>query len=210
MQQYVEGFRDTRRRHDISFYHRLVCFCTANDVIGFHRQDFLENVGGTKCFQCPNFHFSETLTSELRLTTQRLLSDQRVRTDRTRMHLVVDHVTELQHVDNSNCCGLVEFFTSTTVVEICASELRQAGLGYPLVDLLISSTVENWRCEFHTELQSCPSENGFIDLAQVHTRRHTERIEHDVNRCSVLQVRHVFVADNLRNDTLVTVTTGHL
>src|ERR1019366_495931 len=49
--------------------------------------------------QCPHFHFSETLASELRLATQRLLRDQRVRPDGTRMNLVVHQVRQLQHVD---------------------------------------------------------------------------------------------------------------
>jgi len=40
-------------------------------------------------FQGPDFHFSEALASELRLATQRLLRDEGVRTDGTRVNLVV-------------------------------------------------------------------------------------------------------------------------
>ena len=35
-----------------------------------------------ECFKRPNFHFSETLTTELCLTTKRLLSNKGVRTDK--------------------------------------------------------------------------------------------------------------------------------
>src|SRR5690606_41640117 len=42
---------------------------------------------------------SEPLTTELRLTTQRLLRDHRVRPGRTRVDLVVDQVVQLQDVE---------------------------------------------------------------------------------------------------------------
>ena len=41
---------------------------------------------------------AETLAAELRLASQRLLRDQRVRAGRTRVHLVVHQVVQLQHV----------------------------------------------------------------------------------------------------------------
>ena len=47
-----------------------------------HGEELLERVGRSVGFHRPDFHFTETLTTELRLTTQRLLRDERVRTNR--------------------------------------------------------------------------------------------------------------------------------
>ena len=47
-------------------------------------------------------------------------------------------------------------------------------------------------------------------LTDVHARRHAQRIQHDVHRSSVLEERHVFFGDDLGDDALVTVASGHL
>ena len=48
------------------------------------------------------------------------------------------------------------------------------------------------------------------DLSEIHARRHAERIEHDVDRRPVLQVRHVFLGQHLGDDALVAVASRHL
>jgi hypothetical protein len=55
-----------------------------------------------------------------------------------------------------------------------------------------------------------PAEVNLEHLADVHPRRHAERIQHDVARRSVGHVRHVFDRDDLRDDALVAVPAGHL
>ena len=54
----------------------------------------------------------------LSLTTEWLLRDERVRTDGASMHLVIDHVTELEEVGHTDRSGLVELLTRTTVEEV--------------------------------------------------------------------------------------------
>src|SRR5271156_5768421 len=55
-----------------------------------------------------------------------------------------------------------------------------------------------------------PAQMCLQDLTHVHTRRNTERVEHDLDRCAVGQVRHVFLGKDAGNDTLVPVAAGHL
>ena len=55
-----------------------------------------------------------------------------------------------------------------------------------------------------------PAEVRLEDLTDVHTRRHAERIENDLDRSSIGQVRHVLLRQDARDDALVTVTAGHL
>src|SRR5690606_18434386 len=77
-------------------------------------------------------------------------------------------------------------------------------------DILHRSPIEDRCCELASELLACPPEQRFIDLPQVHTRRHTQRVEHDIDRRSIFEERHVLDRDDPRHDTLVAVTARHL
>jgi hypothetical protein len=60
------------------------------------------------------------------------------------------------------------------------------------------------------ELARGPPEVGLEDLPDVHAARHAERVEHDVDRRAVGQVRHVLLGQDARDDALVAVAAGHL
>ncbi len=92
LDEHVERFRHSRFDLVITLDDVFVHLGTAGNVIGLHREHFLQYVRCTVSFQRPDFHFTEALTTELRLTTQRLLRDQGVRAGRTGVHLVVDQV----------------------------------------------------------------------------------------------------------------------
>jgi hypothetical protein len=47
-------------------------------------------------------------------------------------------------------------------------------------------------------------------LADVHARRHTDRVQHDLDRPAVREVGHVLQRHDARDDALVAVATGHL
>ena len=51
---------------------------------------------------------------------------------------------------------------------------------------------------------------GLLDLPDIHTGRHAQRIQHDIQRTSVRQVRHILHGQHAGNNTLVAVTAGHL
>src|SRR5690606_550169 len=72
---------------------------------------------GAVCLERPHFHLTEALTAELRLARQRLLGDQRVRTDRASVDLVVDQVAQLQHVDRADGDVALELGTAATVAQ---------------------------------------------------------------------------------------------
>src|SRR6266545_2953094 len=55
-----------------------------------------------------------------------------------------------------------------------------------------------------------PAQVRLQDLADVHPARHTERVEHDVDRRAVLEERHVLDRQDLGDDTLVAVPAGEL
>ena len=55
-----------------------------------------------------------------------------------------------------------------------------------------------------------PAQVRLQDLAHVHTGGHAERIQHDLHRRSIGQIRHVFLRKYARNHALVAVAAGHL
>ena len=87
---------------------RLVDARAALHVVRLDGEQFLQRVGRAVGFERPDFHFAEALAAVLRLAAQRLLGDERVRSDRAGVDLVGDEVAELQHVDVADDDLLVE------------------------------------------------------------------------------------------------------
>ena len=46
-------------------------------------------------------------------------------------------------------------------------------------------------------------------LSDIHTGRYTQRIQHDIQRPSVWQERHILYRKHTGNDTLISVTSRH-
>ena len=118
-------------------------------------------------------------------------------------------MVQFDHVDDSHRCLLVETFAGLTVKQEGMTEFRQACVVDVHIDLIHCCTVEDRSGKTHTQFFTGPSEGGFVDLTEVHTAWYAQRVQYDINRCSVFQERHVFLANDLGNDTLVTVATGH-
>ncbi len=130
--------------------------------------------------RAPDLHFAETLTAELpapyRPREGLLLRNERVGTDRTGMHLVVDHMAQLQHVDHAHGSRLVELLARLAVVQVGATATRNAGLRRIFVDLVERGPVEDRRGELQPQLTAGPAEHGLVNLPEVHTRRHAQRV----------------------------------
>ena len=77
------------------------------------------------------------------------------------------------------------------------------------------TSLASWFCfdelgDLLAEIVRGPAEVRLEDLTDVHTRRHAERIEDDLDRRSIGQVRHVFFRQDAGDDALVAVAAGHL
>ena len=111
----LERLGDARLGDVLALDDGLVGLDAAEDVVGLDREDLLQHVGGAVRVQRPDFHLTEALTTELRLTTERLLGDERVRAGRTGVDLVVDQVEQLQDVDLADGDRLAERLAGATV-----------------------------------------------------------------------------------------------
>src|SRR3546814_14846630 len=97
--QNIEALRNTGLKSIVTLDDRFIDLGTTDNVVRLHRQHFLQGVGSAISLQCPDLHLTEALAAELHLTAQRLLGDEAVGTDRTRMDLVINTVVELQHIN---------------------------------------------------------------------------------------------------------------
>ena len=76
MKENVEGFRNARVRHRVALDDGFISLGTSCDVIGLDGEDLLKDVGCAECLERPDLHFSEPLSTELSLTSERLLRDE--------------------------------------------------------------------------------------------------------------------------------------
>src|SRR6185312_15897572 len=209
LDQHVEGFRNAGLQSVVALDNAFVNPRASLHVVGFDGEQFLQRVSGAVSFHGPDFHFAEALAAVLRLAAQRLLRDERVRPDRARVNLVRHQMAQLHHVDVANDDFLVEAFARASVDQVRLAVVRQIRLVEVTAHFLFLDAVEDRRRELHAEQLRRPAEVRFQHLSDVHARGHAQRIQNDINRSSVREKRHVFLGDDLGDDTLVTMASGH-
>ena len=126
------------------------------------------------------------------------------------MHLIIDHVTELEEVGHTHRSRLVKLLTRSPVEEVGLTVAWKTSLVRPSVHIIERSTVEDRRSELAVQTTTSPSQDSLEDLTEVHSRRHTQRVQAEVNRRTVCEEGHIFLTDDLGDNTLVTVTPCHL
>src|SRR5438445_2545919 len=210
LDEHLERFRNSRRLDVLALHDRLVCLDASHDVVRLDREELLQDVGGAVRLERPHLHLAETLTTELRLAAQWLLGDERVRTCRARVDLVLDKVVQLQHVDVADRDGLLELLAGAAVAEIDLPVLGKIGFLEQLLDRAFARAVEDRGRDVDAEGLRRPAEMRLENLPDVHPARHAERVEHDVDRCAVRKERHVLDRKDLGDDALVAVASGHL
>src|SRR5258708_1769283 len=259
--QDVERLRHAGFNGGFAFHDGLIDLGAAKHVVGLRGEQLLQDVSRAIRFQRPDFHFAEALSTELRFTAQRLLGDERVRSDRAGVDLVVDQVRKLEHVDVADGYRLLELVTCHAVKQVGLARFRQPGFTQHRLDFMLAPTVKHRRRKIDAlghglrhahqlvfaqigDLRSVrrvledalelsanyflarilfeelsdaiakfmpgPAQVRFQDLSYVHTAGNAERVEHDLDRCPVREVRHIFVRQNAGNHAFVAVTASHL
>src|SRR2546427_2143423 len=210
LHQHSERLRDAGLERVVALDDRLVCLHAADDVVRLDGQDLLQNVGGAVRLERPHLHLSEPLAAELRLATERLLGHEAVGSGRASVDLVLDQVSKLQHVDHPNRDRLVKLLAGPAVTQANLAVRRQACLLQLTDDGGHRRAVEDGRGDLDAQRVRHPTQVGLEDLAQVHAARHAERVQNDVDRCAVRQVRHVLRRHDPGDDALVAVAACHL
>src|SRR5260370_28421548 len=110
LDQHPERLRDAGFERVVALDDRLIGLDAADDVVRLDGQDLLEDVRRAVSLERPHLHLTEPLAAELRLAAQRLLGDEAVRTSRAGVDLVLDQVSQLEHVDHAHRHRLVALF----------------------------------------------------------------------------------------------------
>src|SRR2546430_13780128 len=128
LDQHAERLRDAGLERVVALDDRLVGLDAADDVVRLHGEDLLQDVRGAVGLERPHLHLAEALAAELSLASQRLLGDQAVGARRACVDLVLDQVSQLEHVDLTDGHRLVELLAGAAVSQSDLAVHRQAGL----------------------------------------------------------------------------------
>src|SRR3546814_7755217 len=110
---------------------------------------------------------SDVCSSDLlRLTAERLLGDERVRTDRTGMNLVVHEVVQLDHVHVADGNLAVELLTGPAVIEDGLARRVETRLGQHGSNVRLMRTVEDRRCDGQAEIGLLGQEHESLGIEQ--------------------------------------------
>src|SRR5690606_38082100 len=117
LDKYVKAFRNTSFKRIITTNNGFVDLSTTSNVVRLDRKHFLQRVSCTICFQSPDLHFTEALATKLSFTAQWLLRNERVRSDRTSVDLVVNQVVQFEHINIAHSHRTVERLTGTSIIK---------------------------------------------------------------------------------------------
>src|SRR5690606_19454516 len=152
-QQHIERFGHTRLHAVVTIHDVLVHLGATGHIVRFDREHFLQGVGGTVRFQCPDLHLPEALTTELGLTAQRLLGNQAVGAGGARVHLVVHKGITLQHIHHTNGDLAIEGVSGAPVIKCDLATFIQASQLQHFLDLGLVGTIKYRRGHRHTVAQ---------------------------------------------------------
>ena len=144
-----KGFRYARFRYVFTFDDSFVGFYAANNVVRFDGEDLLQSVSGAISFQGPNLHLTKTLSAKLCFTAKRLLRNQRVRTGRTGMDLVVDQMMQFQHIYTAYGNLIIKRLACTAVIQPGFATWINACQFQGSVHIFFMRTVKNRYGHFH-------------------------------------------------------------
>src|SRR2546429_2983866 len=210
LDQHAERLRDAGLERVVALDDRLVGLHAADDVVRLDGQNLLQDVRGAVGLERPYLHLAEALAAELSLASQRLLGDQAVGAGRTGVDLVLDEVSQLEHVDLTDGHRLVELLAGAAVSQSDLAVHRQAGLLQLLDDRRHPSAVEDRCRDLDAERAGDPAAVRLEHLAQGHPARHAQRGQHDVDGGAVRQVRHFLHWHDPGDHALIAMAARHL
>src|SRR5437764_1360234 len=118
LDQHLEGLGDAGLGDVLALDDRLIDLHAAEDVVGLDGEQLLQRVRRAVGLEGPDLHLAEALATELRLPTEGLLGDHRVRPRRAGVDLVVHEVEQLQDVDVADGDRPVVGLTGAAVVQL--------------------------------------------------------------------------------------------
>ncbi len=126
------------------------------------------------------------------------------------MYLVVNKVGKFQVIHVTYGYPAVKRLTGTAVIQDCLSVLGQSCLFQSFNNIYLGCTVKYRRSNLPAQCLCCIAQVHFQYLSDIHTGRNAQGIKNNLQGSSVGQERHIFHRENPGDNTLVSVTAGHL
>src|SRR4030042_2346401 len=126
------------------------------------------------------------------------------------MYFIINKVVQLHHVHVSNCYWRVIGLSCSAFIKCYLTFCRKSTLFEESFYFCFFCTLKYRGCNVKSEGLCCPAKMRLEYLPNIHSRWHTERIKNNVNRGSIRKIRHVFIQQNHRTYSFVTMTTCHL
>src|SRR5882724_327808 len=139
LHQHVERLGRPRFERVVTLDDGLVNPRAALHVVTLDSKQLLQRVCAPVGLHGPDFHFTEALAAILRLAAERLLRDQRVRTNCARVNLVRHEMAQLQHIDVADNDLLIKWLTCPTV-----KERRLAVLFHPRIAINLPGLIDHF------------------------------------------------------------------
>ena len=147
----------------MAFDDSFISLDATDDIIRFNGENFLQGKGSAVSFESPNLHLAETLTAELSLAAERLLSDEGIRAGGTSVNFVVNEMMKFKHVNATDSNAIVERLAGAPVEENRFTVRVEAGKCNGLCNIRIASAIENGSGDIETGL-SRPWKSEMVDI----------------------------------------------
>ena len=175
LDKHFECFGDTGFGQIFALDDCFVGLYAAHHVVGLDGKHFLQHVCRAVCFQCPHFHFTKTLSAELRFAAQRLLRNKAVRTCTACVNFVVYQVDQFEIVHVTDGYAVFKRFARTSVVQLHLTvNLARNGVDHAvflkqLTDLFLTCSVEYGCGNLPAQHLGNKTKVNFQHLTDVHT-----------------------------------------
>ena len=126
------------------------------------------------------------------------------------MNFVRHQMAQLKHVSVPNNRFLIERFPGLPVKKASFPVRRKPGFLKVFLDPNLIDTVKNRCGNLDPKFLRRPAKVALEHLPDIHSGRHTQRVEDEIHRRSIREIRHIFLGDNLGDNALVAVAARHL
>ncbi len=115
---------------------------------------------------------------------------------------------EIVHIADGN--RVVKQLTCAAIVDRGLAVGGLAGLCQQVTDVILMCTIEHRGHHLEAQRRSGVAKIDLQHLSDVHTRRHAQGVQHNIQRCAIRQERHILTGQDAGNHALVAVAAGHL
>ena len=126
------------------------------------------------------------------------------------MDLIIHQMVKLQHIHVTHRNRVIKEFAGTAVPKAQLAAARVTGIFQQVNGVDFAGSVKYRSRDIPVFIFGSQSQMYLQDLPDVHSGRYAQRVQHDLKGLSAFQEGHVLFRKDPGDNTLVSVTSGHL